>query len=531
MNKITKVKIGKEARRTLLNGVNAVYNIVKRTLGPAGENVMIYGTYGRDPRITNDGVRIAGCIELADENENDSAKRFVESSRKTNERVGDGTTSTIVLAGYLINEILSKDNSSSILTSNPQKPIELRKQINEAKDKVVELIKKASKKVETKEELEKIATISVEDEKLGKIVADIVWQTGVDGFVDVVEGYSEEIETEVIKGMKFRAKYASPFMITDVEHKEMILEDIPTIVTNTAIESPQMLQKILANLKKTRLVIFAPSFSKKVIEEVYKAMSQSKGQFQLFCVKCASLTTEELEDLAVYTDSRLFNKELGDNIELIQPNHLGLAYKLVVNEQEGIIIGGRGNAEQRIEVLKAELKKQKTEMFKKKIERRIASINSTVGVIKVGASTQAEIIYLKDKLEDAQYACLASLQEGYVKGGGLCLKEIAEELGEDNILYNTLQATYNQIQDNAGGELEITDDVIDPAKVVRLSVEHSMSLASSFVTLGGIVSEERERTQYDGLNEVSNELEMANKIKVREKGLKDDWEQIKNIGK
>lgn len=531
----TLVKRGKQARKALLRGVNEVFNTVKLTLGPGGRNVMIFGTYGRDPRITNDGVRVARSIVLDDECENDAAQRFVEASKKTNERVGDGTTSTVVLAGTLINQVFNdideKSSALDIVKTN-HKPVELRKKILESVDKVLKLIAKQSTKIDSLSDLEKIAIVSVEDEKLGKVVAKMVWEIGVNGHIDILEGHSQEIEIENSKGMKFKGKWADDFFINIPEHKKIVANDIPVIITDYAIEDAKVLNDLIKSIELTRFAIFAPSYSRKIINLVMKSVLQSKGNFELYLLTTPSLLTEELEDFALYTGAKFINKKK-DNLEYIQKSDMGLAHRLIVTTEEISIRGGNGDKQKvnkQIEILKKQLSTVKNEMHKKKLERRIASIDSAIGVIKVGAATQAEIIYLKDKLEDAQYAAKAALAEGYVKGGGVCLKDIATKLGKKDILYKTLMSPYEQIQDNAGGDLKIDENVIDPTKVVRLSVKHAISLASSFVSIDAIVSQVKDRNSYEGFEKVASMLNMQNKIEARQRGLGSEWGEINKIG-
>ena len=241
MNKPTKLKLGEEARKAILKGTNMVYDAVRLTLGPQGGNALLYRTFNRGPRITNDGVTISEVIEPKDEFEALAANAYKESAKRTNEKAGDGTTTTIVLAGVLINKIFSKLSNSSAIKSKLSKDengvMAIKSQILSEAEKIKTEIGKRAKKVETIEDLEKIATVSVEDAELGKVIAKMVWDVGIDGYVDVLEGHKGTIETEVIRGMRFPAKIAAKAFVNNPSRYEMVANDIPVIVTNYALDN------------------------------------------------------------------------------------------------------------------------------------------------------------------------------------------------------------------------------------------------------------------------------------------------------
>ena len=539
--KPTKVLLGTEARKAILKGVNAIFLPVRETLRPEGGNALLPRTYNRGNRITNDGVSIAKMIEPLDEFEQEAAHAFREASEKTNEKVGDGTTSTIVIGGRLLNDVFAKlDASSSVIRTKTaggkMGVMKLRRDMREAMKAVIDEIKKRAVKIETLEDLEKIAVISVEDEAIGKTVAKMAWEVGVEGFIDVTDGVKNEIETEVIKGMRFPAKIPARAFMNRPERFELAAQDLPCVVTNYHLDNASEIQAFTQHLSTAKLAIFAPSFSENVMLGMIAAI---KNGFQIFPVATPSLRTEQYEDLCVYLGAEFINKDQGKKLEGIREGDCGFLEKLVVKDtdakEDATVIGGRGEKESlvalgemegktkspvqsRIEMLKGQIEETKVELHKKLLEKRIASISAAVGIIRVGSPSQAESLYQKLKIEDAVYACKAALQEGYVKGGGLCLKEIAEHLPE-SILTAALKAPYEQIQANAEGNLEITDDIIDPAKAVRLEVEHAVSVTSQMATLKIIVAEPREKNPAEGYEAIARAINLFTRLQGRQWGL------------
>jgi len=521
---ITDVLTGAEARKKVRAGVNAVYNAVRLTLGPEGMNALLPRSFNRGPRLTNDGVTVSENVKPADAHERLAADFFKEGSKKTNEMVGDGTTTTAVIGGHLINQIFdelqNEETPSATILGGEVKERRgvrsIRKELKDAKDEVIKAIKERTHPIESKEDLKKISVISVgkEDEEIADQIAEMVWKVGrddegnfVDNHIDVVEGYKGEIETEITEGMRFPAKIAHRAFINKPERFEMVAEDVKVLVTNHRIEDPHQVVAVLNRLQVPKIAIFAPHFSAGVLTSF---LNSAKNGVFCFPVHSPSLRTEQLEDLAAYTGATIIDKDKDKKFHTTNASDLGYADKITVKDvdirEDAVLMGGGGaktdRVKERIEVLKGQLKEAKNELTKMQTEKRIANLQAAVGVIRVGASTNAELLYLKLKVEDGVFACKAALQEGYVKGGGLCLKEIAEEI-DAGILTDALKAPYEQIQRNAGGYLEIGDDVLDPAKVVRLEVEHGVSVASSMITTGICIPERREFTQYDGLEKVA----------------------------
>ncbi len=531
MDKLTKILCGAKARKKILEGVNLIYDTTKITLGPEGKNALLPRTFNRGPRITNDGITIAELAKLTkDEHVSQAAESFIESAKRTNELAGDGTTTTAIIGGYLINKIFNSmsDSDTPILQAPNQKTKiqkgvrALRKDMLVAKDLVIEEIKAKAKPIKTLADLEKIALVAIgkEDKEAAKTVAKITWDVArdangdfIDNYIDVVEGYKSEIETEVIKGMRFPAKVAHRAYVNNPERFEMVAEDVPVLITNYKLESVKQIAGILERTNVSRLALVAPNFSPAVLKWLGEAIS--KGGYMLYPIKVPALRTEQMEDLAVYTGATLIDKDTEKKLENVIMGDLGFAEKIVVkdveNKEDAILLGGRGEKvkrgqgnliTERQKILKGQLVEQRNEMTRMSLERRIANLSSAVGVVRVGASTNNEALYLKLKIEDGVFACKAALKEGYVKGGGICLRDIAKKLPE-NILTDALIAPYNQIQTNAGGKLDIGKDIIDPAKVVRLEVEHGVSVASAMITTDISVPYLRDKSPADGYEDIA----------------------------
>lgn len=507
---------GSKARQKVRSGVNKVADTVKLTLGPEGKNAILPRTFNRGPRITNDGITVLELArQIKDPHERLAAEAFVEGSKKTNELAGDGTTGTAVLGQDLLNRVFAElpdtDVPSAGVGNGETKGVRaLRKDMKDAKDRVIEAIKERAVQIQSIEDLEKIAIVSIgkEDEAIARTIARMVWEVArdadggfIDNHVDVVEGYKGKVETEITKGMRFPAKLAHRAFINKPERFEMVAEDTAVLITNYKLDNPFEVIDILKRVQTPKIAFFAPGYSPMVIKSLVETTKNG-----LFCypVLTPALRTEQLEDLAAYTGAKVIDK---DHIKLMhtKAEHLGFAGKIVVRDTEaredGVLLGGRGensdHVKERIQILKEQVKEAKNELSRVSLEKRIANLGAAIGVVRVGATTEAELLYLKLKIEDGVYACKAALQEGYVKGGGLCLKEIAEAM-EPNVLTESLCAPYKQIQLNAGGNLEISDTVIDSAKVVRLQVEHAVSVVSSMITTDIIIAEVPQYSPYDG---------------------------------
>lgn len=496
------VVTGDEARGRIFRGVELIGKIVGATLGPAGRNAIIYRKY-KPPLITNDGVSIARHTYMEDEIEDLGAQTIVEAAMKTNEQAGDGTTTSVVLAVALVKECFERINGDEVLGPKTNS-MALKRDIENAKNKAVQSLISMSRPLEPGD-LKSIISTSLENLEYGEKIAEMIEAVGKDGYISVEDNWATQygVETEVILGMKFLGKYASPYMMTNAR-KEAVWEDAPILVTNHRIESVEQLKPLFEELNKQqvrKLVVIGgysegvDAFSKPFItilaNSIIAAQSGKPGILSILAIKAPSLTSPELEDVAAYVNAKFVDKSTGWKLKDVMVSHLGGAKKIVVNESDTIITGGNGIADQRIAILQEQLDTEKDQMFKEKLKRRIASLSSGIGVIRVGAMTESESGYLKLKIEDAVAAAKAAIEEGVVPGGGLALKEVAEQLGEDNILYKVLQEPYNKIQENAGQPFEISPEVLDPVKVTRLALLNAVSAAGILITTETGISERR----------------------------------------
>jgi chaperonin GroEL len=520
MDKATQTLLGKDALKAIRAGVNAIYEPVRRTFGPQGKNGLIYRTWNRGTRITNDGFANSEVIEPKNMFVRMAATTFKEACQRTDKKVGDGTTATTILAGHLFNSASAIfDTQSDAVANQTTSVLDVKKKILDTAKVVKDKILKAAVRVEDLEQLEKIAKISIEDEKLGKTIAKLAWDIGVDGHIDVVEGYKGHIETDISTGFRFPAKIVDKAFVNKKERYEMVVEDAPVLVTNYKLDNANEINKLLAkfNTQTSKIIVIAPSFSQNVLVSMVTAIQQ--GYF-IFPVKVPALRTEQFEDLAVYCNAEFINKEVGRTLSNVDYNELGFLEKLVVKDTEvkedAVATGGRGTrildgvespVDARIKVLKGQKEETKQDQFKKLLDRRIASMASAVGTIRVGAASDAEIYYQKLKIEDGVYACKAAIRGGYVKGGGLCLKEIADELDDKDLLKETLLAPYKQIQTSTGGA-EIGEDIIDPAEVLYYAVEHATSVVANLLTVDIMTQEIPDMYPGEG------EMAMAKQLKV-----------------
>mgnify|MGYP001585063512 CR=1 FL=1 len=486
------ITTGDLAREKLLEGVLKLDDAVSTSLGPKGLNAIIEVKYS-PPMITNDGVTIARYFRLEDKTSDLAAQAIINAALKTNYRVGDGTTTTVALACAIVKKCFEKLKLSSL--SFDCDPITLSGEIEKSAKKALELLQKKAQPF-TEGVLKNVLTTSLRDVDYAEKLTEMVLQVGKNGTITVDDNWQTQDTTtfEVSSGMKFYGTYATPYMITNARG-DACIEDSSVFITNFQIESIKQIDfifKQMQNQGKTKLVIIASSFARPAIIALAIAAQQfQKGDpniMQILGIKTPSLTPNEYEDIATFTGGRFVNneqfKELGDffgtnpKIEF-----LGYIKKALTDKDDVVLSGGSGDITARVIILQAELENEKDEMFKEKKKRRIASLSSGIGTIRVGAPTEPERKYIKLKLEDAVCSAKAAQEEGYVCGGGLALKKIAEELGVDNILYEPLLEPYKRIQAGFLGGLEIPDTVIDPVKVLRYAILNSCSVAAKLITV------------------------------------------------
>lgn len=527
MSKPTRVYQGRKALDIIKIGVNEVYGAVRQTIGPESGTTLMYRTYNRGPRNVDDGYYTAEVIEPADPAVKLASDFFKEGIKRTNQRVGDGTSATAVIAGVLFNNLYEKmyAKTSGWSTKNGKNvngsPMILKREILAQAKLIKEQILEVSKPVKSLADLEKVAMISLGDnEEIAKTIAKMAWELGVDNSIDVTEGYKGEVETETIKGFRFPAKVCGKFFVNKPERYEMVIEDCPVIITDYKQDNSGAIGMLIEKLQITKFAIIAPDFSNDVL--VKMALSQKNGIY-ITPIKSPSLRTEQFKDLAIYSGANFISKDAGNKFEMIASTDLGFFTKLIVKDTEAredaVMTGGRGERSkavaERIKELEGQKENESRDQFKKLLERRIASMASAVGIIRVGSPTDAETLPLKLKIEDVVYACKAALRGGYVKGGGLCLQEISKKLPAGHILKEALTAPYNQIQENAGRELLIGKDVIDPTEAVYYAVEHATSVIASLITVKNLIPEYDDIQPGEGYMAIAkalNELVINDKI-------------------
>lgn len=500
---------GAEGRRKILKGASRVGELVGISLGPRGRNAIVKVKYS-PPMIVNDGVTIARHIMLKDDIEDLGAQTLIEGSMKADERAGDGTTTTVVLASKMVSEYAKKieeddkgASNSGVIGEAGSGLADVNKMAKEILDvgkKVVEKLKEMAKPLK-KDQLKNVisSSLGVLFPEFVDNLTDTIEAVGKDGYVSVEDNWHTKygIETELIKGMRFVGTYATPYMV-NTRQKEAIMENVAILVCNHDIatmnqflEDPKSPNSIMAQLlgKGVRkLVILANSFERPFINlmasTVMQARAGNTNLVDFLCVKAPSLTTEQWQDVAVYCDAMFFDKNRPDiELKKSQSVHLGLVKKIVVNEDEIIMIDGRGKTDDRIKILQEELKIEKDSAFAEQTKRRIGALQSGFAVIRVGASTEGERTIAKKKIEDAVHSAQSAMAEGVLPGGGIALKKIAEDMWKDvHPMKTALLEPYNRIQRSFGGFYAIPNTVLDPLKVTRIAVETACSVASSLIT-------------------------------------------------
>lgn len=502
------INTGEEARRKFLNGAKKAGEIVGNTIGPKGRNVIIEEKY-KFPTVHNDGVNIARKIVLEDPIEDLAYQTIVNVAMSQNEVVGDGTTTAVLLASKILEKGFEKINSD--ITGGD--PVGMGEQIESEGIKAVELLKKESHELK-KGELIDVITTSLRNRDFAKIIADMIEELGKDCYISVEDNWKTkyDISSEKITGIKKVGSYASPYFCNSKSAKEAIWEDTFVLVTNHKIESASHLAELLKGIQETgklRLVIVSGSeeadrFSKPFLIKLLNVLQlAAKGQgdaLQVLPIKAPGLTSEELEDIAVFTNARFIDKNTGIKLSDIRVTDLGYAKKVVVDEDDFLTMGGKGNTEERLKVLTKQLDLEKDTMFKEKLKRRISSLSAGAGIIRVGAITEAERSFKKMKIEDAVNTAKAALEEGIVQGGGLTLNKIADKLGKSSILYEPLRSINERIQFLANNSLKIGKEIVDATKVVRLAIESACSAASRVIAADTGVAKQR-RTLWDELDQ------------------------------
>ncbi|MCL7415863.1 MAG: chaperonin GroEL [ANME-2 cluster archaeon] len=519
-----------EARHALMRGVDHLANTVKITLGPKGRNVVLSKSYG-SPVITNDGVTIAKEIDLEDPLENMGAQLAKEVATKTQDIAGDGTTTATLLA----QAILHKGMKNITVGANP---IEIKRGIDKATENVVEFIKSISEDVKGKEKITQVATISANnDEVIGNLISDAMEKVGSTGVITVEEAKSMETSLEVVEGMQFDKGYISPYMSTDTERMEAVLEDPKILLFDKKISSMKEFLPVLEAVVKENkpLVIIAEDVEGEALATT--VLNIIRGTLKVCAVKAPGFGDERkemLEDLAALTGANVISEEKGMKLENATLEDLGSARKVKVNKEKTIIIEGQGkkeDIERRVAVLEGRIKLEDSEYKLKELKKRLGKLAGGVAVINVGAATETELKEKKMRLDDALNATKAAIEEGVVPGGGIALLRAAAELdkltleGDQmigvNIVKIALEEPLKQIASNAGNEGSViveklkgetnpnmgfdakTDSykdmveagIIDPAKVVRSALQNAASIASLMLTTEALVTDIPEKNR------------------------------------
>ena len=496
-----------EAREALKRGVDKIANAVKVTLGPKGRNVVLDKGFGY-PIITKDGVTVAKEIELKDKLENIGAELIKEVASKTNDIAGDGTTTATVLAQALVSEGFSAVNSGA-------NPLALKRGMEKAANWVVDYLEKKKQKV-TAVNIKEVASISANDETIGKMIADVFNEVGKDGVVTVEESQSAEMSKEMVEGMQIDKGYVSPYMITNAERMEAVFEDAQILITDKKISSIQDIVPLLEKITKSGkrdLVILSEDLDGDALATL--VVNKLRGNFMGLAIKAPGFgdrKKEMLEDIAIITGGQVISEEKGMKLEGVELTMLGHARRIIATKDNTTIIGGKGkkaDIDKRVAQLKAQIAKSTSEFDKEKLQERIAKLSGGVAVIKVGATTETEMKEKKFRIEDAVNATRAALEEGIVSGGGVALFEAGRDLnvksikgmlefGDENagkdsnevVMKLATTPSGTGLNANAGeyGDM-IKMGIIDPLKVVKIALLNAVSVSSMILTTEAVVTD------------------------------------------
>ncbi|ARC86567.1 chaperonin GroL [Clostridium argentinense CDC 2741] len=510
------ILFGEEARRAMQRGVDTLADTVKVTLGPKGRNVVLDKKFG-SPLITNDGVTIAREIELEDAFENMGAQLVKEVATKTNDVAGDGTTTATVLAQAIIREGLKNVTAGA-------NPMLIRNGIRMAVDKAVEEIKKYSKPINGKEDISRVASVSAADEEIGQLIADAMEKVGNEGVITVEESRTMGTELDVVEGMQFDRGYLSPYMVTDPDKMEAILDDAYILITDKKISNLQEILPVLEQIVQQgkKLLIIAEDIEGEALATL--VVNKLRGTFTCVAVKAPGFgdrRKEMLEDIAILTGGVVISEELGYDLKEATVEMLGRAESVKISKENTTIVNGKGNKEniaQRVNQIKIQMEETTSEFDKEKLNERLAKLAGGVAVIKVGAATETELKERKLRIEDALAATKAAVEEGIIAGGGTAYANAipeVEKLTSDiddiqvgiNIVKKALEEPLRQIVINAGYEGSVIIEkvkgtgaemgydalrgeyvdmikagIVDPTKVARTALQNAASVAATFLT-------------------------------------------------
>lgn len=518
---------GEEARKALQRGVDQLANTVKITIGPKGRNVVLDKKFG-SPLITNDGVTIAKEIELEDPFENMGAQLVKEVATKTNDVAGDGTTTATVLAQAFIQEGMKNIAAGA-------NPMVVKKGIQKAVDTAVEAVKNSAKKVEGTEDIARVATVSAGDESIGKLIAEAMEKVSADGVITIEESKTAETYSEVVEGMMFDRGYITPYMVTDTDKMEAVIDDAYLLITDKKISNIQEILPLLEQIVQSgkKLVIIAEDVEGEALSTLI--VNKLRGTFTCVAVKAPGFgdrRKEMLRDIAILTGGQVISEELGLELKSTTVDMLGRAGQVKVQKENTIIVNGKGDKnaiQDRIKEIRSAIANTSSDFDKEKLQERLAKLSGGVGVIKVGAATETEMKEKKLRIEDALSATKAAVEEGIVAGGGTALinamadvEKLVQSLDGDEktgakIILKGLEAPIMQIAANAGLEGAVIIDkvksadkntgynayteeyvdmfkagIVDPAKVTRSALENAASVAAMVLTTESLVADKPE---------------------------------------
>lgn len=516
------LKFGIDARKAMEAGVDALANAVKVTMGPKGKNVVLEKKYG-SPLITNDGVTIAREIDLPDPFENMGAKLVKEVAVKTNDVAGDGTTSATVLAQAIIKEGLKNVTAGA-------NPIILKKGIERAVEIAVDEIRKLSKSVESKASIAQVASISANDSEIGDLIAEAMEKVGNDGVITVGEYQGFGTNLKVVEGMQFDRGYLSSYMVSDSQKMVAELDDPFILITDKKINSIQEILPVLEKIVKTgkSLLLVADDVEAEALATLI--VNKVRGTFNCVAVKSPGFGDRRkamLQDIAILTGGEVISEELGLKLDQVELTQLGSARQVIVGKENTTIVEGRGDRTElanRVAQIKREYEETTSDFDKEKLQERAAKLAGGVAVIQVGAATETEMKEKKLRIEDALAATKAAVEEGIVPGGGVCLADIIDTIRDDSlsgdaqtglqIVKKALEAPVRQIAANAGAEGSVVIEkvvtsakgmgfnaltgeyvdmvasgIVDPAKVVRSSLQNAGSIAALLLTTETLVAD------------------------------------------
>lgn len=533
---------GEEARKALQAGVDKLANTVKITLGPKGRNVVLDKKYGT-PLITNDGVTIAKDIELEDPFENMGAQLVKEVSTKTNDTAGDGTTTATLLAQALIREGMKNVAAGA-------NPMILRKGIQKAVDKTVDVVVKNSQKISGTDDIARVATVSSSDENVGKLIAEAMEKVKTDGVITVEESKTAETKCDVVEGMQFDRGYITPYMVTDTDKMEAVVDDAYLLITDKKISNIQEILPLLEQIVQAgkKLVIIAEDIEGEALATLI--VNKIRGTFSCVAVKAPGFgdrRKEMLQDIAILTGGQVISEEIGLDLKEATMDMLGHCSQVKVTKENTIIVGGAGDADSikaRVSQIRSAIENTTSDFDREKLEERLAKLAGGVAVIKVGAATETEMKEKKLRVEDALAATKAAVEEGIVAGGGTAyIKAIAEvkklydaENGDEKtgiaIVMKALEEPVRQIALNSGLEGSVILEniaknekaeygfdaynekycdmfeagIVDPTKVTRSALQNAASVAATVLTTESLVAEIKDPAAEAAQNAAMNQM-------------------------